>query len=275
MSLLFWGLLTLMLVAAIAVVWLPLRNGKPLLNLPPVFLAVLIPLLAMGLYAYVGSPNVDLNDKAMPHQSQRLSASTSSGQTDNAVGSVGSLLDGLKERLENEPDDADGWILLARSYEHLDQPADASAAYAKAKALGNTDSALESSLSGTASPVAQTPTASGPALRGRVALSPEAVSRIESGDTVFIFAKESLEHRMPVVALRKSANDLPIQFELTDAQAMVPGKSLADYEQLVVTARISRSGLATDTVDGLEANSAPVSPLAEDELHLLIVGTNE
>ena len=35
------------------------------------------------------------------------------------LGSVASMVDGLLVRLEDEPDDADGWILLARSYQQL------------------------------------------------------------------------------------------------------------------------------------------------------------
>ncbi len=41
----------------------------------------------------------------------------------------------LAARLEDEPDDADGWLQLARSYEALQRPADAEAAYASAAAL--------------------------------------------------------------------------------------------------------------------------------------------
>jgi cytochrome c-type biogenesis protein CcmH len=75
---------------------------------------------------------------------------------------------------------------------------------------------------------------------------------------------------MPVVALRKPASDLPIDFILTDEQVMVPGTHLADFESLIVTARISRSGLATDVVEGLEVWSEPVTPVAGGEIQLLI-----
>jgi cytochrome c-type biogenesis protein CcmH len=75
---------------------------------------------------------------------------------------------------------------------------------------------------------------------------------------------------MPLLALRKPASELPLTFELTDAQAMVPGSHIADYEKLVVTVRISRSGMAGDTLNGFEVSSNPVSPLAGDEILLLI-----
>ena len=51
---------------------------------------------------------------------------------------------------------------------------------------------------------------------------------------------------------------------------MVPGTHLADFETLVVTARVSRSGLATDAIEGLEVWSKPVSPIGGGEIDLLI-----
>jgi len=92
---------------------------------------------------------------------------------------------------------------------------------------------------------------------------------------LFIFAKESREQRMPVVALRKTVADLPIDFELTDREIMVPGQHLVDFEQLIVTARISRSGNASDNDLMLEAWSEPVSPASPARIELLIDSANE
>jgi cytochrome c-type biogenesis protein CcmH len=49
-------------------------------------------------------------------------------------------------RLQQDPDDAKGWLLLARSYDHLGRGHDAVAAYQKATQLGLTDSELEARL---------------------------------------------------------------------------------------------------------------------------------
>ncbi|MCP4432810.1 MAG: hypothetical protein GY806_17705 [Gammaproteobacteria bacterium] len=48
------------------------------------------------------------------------------------------LLTGLKQRLEQQADDVDGWILLSKSYFHLNRLDEAKAAYEQAKALGYT-----------------------------------------------------------------------------------------------------------------------------------------
>ena len=276
MTFLFWGLTFAMIAAAIAVVAIPLKKSTPLFSTRGVLVAIFVPLVALGFYALLGSPDELTAESRQPHRAQIGSAAASVGQPGTPVASVGNLVDGLKERLQQEPDDAGGWLLLARSYEHLGRYHDANEAYELAKSLGNVDSDLEKSLLAGLI-VESTPTTIDPlpSLRGRVALSPEAAALVQPDDTIFIFAKESAAHRMPVVALRKTATELPIEFVLTDAQAMVAGTHLADYETLVVTARVSRSGLATDSVSGLEAWSDPVSPMTGSEINLLIATNSQ
>jgi cytochrome c-type biogenesis protein CcmH/NrfG len=49
---------------------------------------------------------------------------------------VSSMVAGLRERLEQSPDDAKGWALLAQSYAHMGDPVGAAQATARAVALG-------------------------------------------------------------------------------------------------------------------------------------------
>ncbi len=261
MTFLFWGLAIAMLIVAISFVAMPLITGKSLLATPKAIILTFIPLLAMGLYALLGSPNVITVQQAPMEGAQGTAA-------ERPLGTVASMIDGLVVRLEDQPDDADGWILLARSYQYIDRNNEALDAYTHAQALGKTDLDLEAKLLGNS-------LSAGPSLRGRVALSPAAAALVQPGDTLFIFAKESPEHRMPVVALRKSVSELPFEFALTDKEVMVPGRQLNDYEQLVVTAKISRSGNATDNSLGLEAWSDAVSPSSTDRIDLLIGDANE
>lgn len=60
--------------------------------------------------------------------------------------SVSTLVGGLEVRLQASPDDAKGWILLARSYDHLGEHDKAWNAYTRARDLGMTDTSLELKL---------------------------------------------------------------------------------------------------------------------------------
>ena len=58
------------------------------------------------------------------------------------IPSLSSLIGGLEARLEENPNDGRGWLLLAKSYEHLGRYDDAREAFAHAAALGATDDAV-------------------------------------------------------------------------------------------------------------------------------------
>ncbi len=56
---------------------------------------------------------------------------------------VAQLVGGLETRLESDPNDAKGWLLLAKSYDHLGETRKASDAYARAVGLGLSDAEFE------------------------------------------------------------------------------------------------------------------------------------
>ncbi len=85
-------------------------------------------------------------------------------------------------------------------------------------------------------------------------------------DTVFIFARAAEGPRMPLAILRKRASDLPAAFALDDSMAMAPGMNLSAFPQVVVGARVSKSGNATPQSGDLEGSSAPVKPGASGVL---------
>ena len=267
MSFLFWGFAVAMLFAAAGFIVIPLKTGKPIFGNPVALASLFIPLAAVGLYAMLGSPDAVTIESA---RGNHVPGTSKNEQSARSVATVDSLVDGLIARLQDEPDDAGGWLLLAKSYQHLGRNAEGIEAYRRAQSLGKTDVNLEATLFGASLANEAVQKETGPALRGRVALSPEATAQVRPGDTVFIFAKESRDQRMPVVALRKPVTDLPIDFVLTDKEVMVPGSRLTDFDELVVTAKISRSGSATDNSQGLEAWSEPTSPLNGGRIDLII-----
>lgn len=59
---------------------------------------------------------------------------------------------------------------------------------------------------------------------------------------IFIYAKAANGPPMPLAVVRKFLQELPITVELTDEQAMVESMKLSAFDEVVVGARISRSG---------------------------------
>ena len=95
-------------------------------------LLVLIPSAAVILYARLGNPGA--------------AAIVAGGDAGNgheiSDSQIAAMVDNLAQRLQSRPDDAEGWVLLARSYAALGRFADAANAYARADALIPDNSAL-------------------------------------------------------------------------------------------------------------------------------------
>jgi cytochrome c-type biogenesis protein CcmH len=276
-----------------------------------------------------------------------------------APAQIAEMADRLAARLKEQPDDAEGWAMLARSYSVLGRPADAVPAYrrvaelkpndaqswadladglasaqgnrldgepaqlilkalkldatnVKALALAGTlafnqgdaktaalyweralkqvepgsdiarqlQGALDEArqLAGQAAPAqaaaaataapgpaptaaaATAAAAGGASIKGRVTLAPALQAQVRPDDTVFIFARPAQGARAPLAILRKQVRDLPLDFTLDDSLSMSPETRLSSAPQVVVGARISKSGSAMAQPGDLQALSAPVAP---------------
>jgi cytochrome c-type biogenesis protein CcmH len=91
-----------------------------------VMLAVLIPLLAGGGYLLLGAPGL-LSPQPAPM--------TAAGGAGDMAHQINQMVTRLEQRLANEPDNAEGWAMLGRSYLVLERFDDARAALEKAVAL--------------------------------------------------------------------------------------------------------------------------------------------
>lgn len=91
-------------------------------------LLVLLPLLAFAGYAYFGNPKA-LDPEARVEK--RVTAEQIEG-----------MVQKLSEKLKANPDDAKGWLMLARSYKVLQRFAEASDAYGHASQLVDSDPSL-------------------------------------------------------------------------------------------------------------------------------------
>jgi len=104
---------------------LPTVRGRSMLT--NAMLLTLLPPLAVALYLHLGSP-VALFGTAGAHDGP-------DGETNLTAARVEDMVDRLAERLRKNPDDANGWVMLARSYVVLERYDDAAAAFDRAIAL--------------------------------------------------------------------------------------------------------------------------------------------
>ncbi|VVP80715.1 hypothetical protein PS910_01929 [Pseudomonas fluorescens] len=278
------------------------RLGRPL----PLLVAVLVPLLGLGLYLHFGAADkVELTR-----------------QFAEAPKSMQDMTTRLERAVAAQPGSAEGLYFLGRAYMADQRPADAAKAFERAVAVGGrqpellgqwaqaqyfangkqwnpqlqalSDEALRADpkevtslgLLGIAAfegeryqeaigywqrLLAQLPEgdASRAALQGgidraaeklqvsggtpvqavrlkvRVELAPALSDKVRPDDTVFIFARASKGPPMPLAAKRVTVAQLPIEVELSDADAMLAQMKLSDFAEVQLVARVSRTGQPT------------------------------
>ncbi len=95
-------------------------------------------------------------------------------------------------------------------------------------------------------------------ISGKVLISPNLASKISATDVLFVFARAKTGSKMPLAILRLSAKDLPATFSLDDDMAMMPTMKMSSFPEVVIGARISKSGQAVPVSGDLEGFSQPV-----------------
>jgi cytochrome c-type biogenesis protein CcmH len=286
--------------------------------------AVALPITAAGLYLVLGAPAALDPEQAQPQL----------GRAD-----VEAMVEKLAQRLQNQPDDAEGWAMLGRSYRVLGRNEEAAQAYAKAERVVAVDprllvdyaeslalahggnlqgrpaelvaraleldpgNPLALMLSGAvsfqredyagairqwekvqallapgseevqavgesiakarelaAAQPRRRPRTTGPRKRrrSRGPFGSQASPAAAPTDTVFIFARAAGGAGAPLAVMRRQVRDLPLEFTLDDTMAMAPNRKLSGAAEVVVGARVSRSGNATPQSGDLQGLSKPV-----------------
>ncbi|MBI5751157.1 MAG: c-type cytochrome biogenesis protein CcmI [Hydrogenophilales bacterium] len=288
---------------------------------PGIVVALMAPLLAIGLYLKIGSPHA-LDPAALKPPAADAMITQ--------LQQVEALLPKLEQRLQAQPDDPPGWDMLGKSYMALERYPEAAKAYAKlaelqpheaqvfadyadaqAMAQGQTLTGKPSELiaqalkldpangkalylAGYAAQEAgnqkaamahwekllaqlppdsegaavlrqnlaelkqQTAGQAGASVSGQVRLAATLQGKPAPQDTLFVFARAVEGPKMPLAMLRVQVKDLPLNFTLDDSTAMSPQMKLSNFPEVVIVARISKSGAAVPQPGDLEGVSAPV-----------------
>lgn len=98
------------------------------------------------------------------------------------------------------------------------------------------------------------------AVTGTVVLSNEIKAKASPEDTLFVLVRAAQGPKMPLAIMRKQVKDLPLQFTLDDSTAMTPEMKMSNFDQVVVIARISKSGNAMTQTGDLQGMSATIKP---------------
>ena len=260
-------------------------------------------LLATGIYFAVAQLSDPVEQDLM--SDFKAAPAVPSGKQDatEGIAPVDELLVGLKQRLETQPDDVDGWVLLSKSYYHLDQWKEAEEAFEKAKALGyagswqplpridafsennsspqDTGSSLnfrDYKLSATLDQATMqpgetnTPTGSitSKSLKLKVSLNPALQNELSPEAQVFVFVRAVENPGPPLAVVRKKVAELPFEIALNDSHAMIPGRTISSAKNVIVGARISISGNPERQAGDFEKLSNSIPSNSDDTLELVI-----
>lgn len=95
-------------------------------------------------------------------------------------------------------------------------------------------------------------------ISGTVKLAPALAARAAPEDSVFVLARPAQGSRTPLAVVRVKVKDLPLAFSFDDSMAMNPSAKLSDFAEVVVAARVSKSGNVVPQGGDLEGVSKPL-----------------
>lgn len=112
--------------------------------------------------------------------------------------------------------------------------------------------------------------AQGAHLTVKVTLDPRLTTHVAPADTVFVYAKAASGPPMPLAIQRLRADQLPATVVLTDGMGMLPNMKLSQFPQVVIGARISKSGNAIAQSGDLQTLSKPLDVASTAPVSLTI-----
>jgi len=126
----FWIFAIALLVVSAAVVSWPLFTGSARDRIAGLFILLIVPLASILLYQSIGTPAAINLPSATPRQTAQGQEPHSSQQ-----GQMNELVASLQQRMAENPDDPEGWLILGRSLKSMQRYDEAQTALANAYRL--------------------------------------------------------------------------------------------------------------------------------------------
>jgi cytochrome c-type biogenesis protein CcmH len=95
---------------------------------------------------------------------------------------------------------------------------------------------------------------------GTIDIDAKLAKRATSGSILFVYAKSVDSPGPPLAVFRTTVNQWPVRFALNDSMAMMPGRNLSSATNVIIEARVSRSGQATASAGDLQAAGVRINP---------------
>ena len=106
--------------------------------------------------------------------------------------------------------------------------------------------------------------AAGASVEGSVTVADPVKGGIAPGSVLFIYARPADGSRMPLAILRQPAGSFPVGFKLDDTLAMAPQAKLSLHQEVMLVARVSKSGNATPQPGDITGSLGPVKVGSRD-----------
>jgi cytochrome c-type biogenesis protein CcmH len=275
---LFWflaGVLSTLAVLTLMLPWLRSASAPRALPWQAAVAAVLVLTAALGLYRWLGRPELAVAPRATPAPLGAVGAAMdrdAQAASTARAGSMSSAIAQLQARLAKGGGSDGDWELLAKSYEFIGLPREAAEARAhRLPPQPNAEAAVSAPAEGAVPPNEGTmPPAEGTVVRGEVTLAAALRAKASPGATLFIVAKAPALPGPPVAVIRRSVSAWPVAFTLDDSQSMMPGRTLSSAGKVIVEARISLSGQAMPAPGDLVGTSGEIDPAANRALTITI-----
>jgi cytochrome c-type biogenesis protein CcmH len=98
---------------------------------------------------------------------------------------------------------------------------------------------------------------------GTVRIAPALASKLDPVATVFVFARATNGPPMPLAIVRTTAKDLPYTYHLDDSSALMPSNKLSQASEVMIVARVSKTGDAKSQTGDLQGISAAIKPVGD------------